>query len=50
MPVASTLALFSLRYEENPEAHFESAGAVFCSTVLSAATIPLWSWALSFLK
>ena len=49
MPVASTMALFSLRYENNPEAHFESAGAVFCSTVLSAATIPLWSWALSFL-
>ena len=50
LPIASTLAAFTIRYEpENTDAHFESAGAVLCSTVLSAATIPLWSWALSFL-
>ena len=51
MPIASTLAAFTIRYEENnTDAHFESAGAILCSTVLSAATIPLWSWALSLLK
>ena len=50
LPIASTLAAFTIRYEpENTDAHFESAGAILCSTVLSAATIPLWSWALGFL-
>lgn len=50
LPIASTLAAFTIRFDENTDAHFESAGAILCSTVLSAATIPLWAWALSCLK
>lgn len=49
LPIASTLVAFTIRYDKNTDAHFESAGAVLCSTILSAATIPLWAWALTWL-
>ena len=49
LPIAFNLATFTIRYETNEDAHFESAGAILCSTVLSVATIPLWCWVLNLL-
>ncbi|MBQ0038416.1 MAG: AEC family transporter [Clostridiales bacterium] len=47
LPIASLSAAFTVRYDPNPEAHYESAGCVLLSTLLSAATIPLWAWLLA---
>lgn len=44
LPISSMMAAFTLQYDPAPEAHFESAGVVLLSTLLSALTIPLWAW------
>lgn len=46
LPISSMMAAFTLQYDPAPEAHFESAGVVLLSTLLSALTIPLWAWVL----
>lgn len=43
LPVSSMMAAFTLQYDPASEARFESAGVVLLSTLLSAATIPLWA-------
>ena len=49
LPIASIMAMLIIQYDPDPEAHFESAGAILISTVLSVASIPLWAWALTLL-
>ena len=46
LPISSMMAAFTLQYDPAPEAHFESAGVVLLSTLLSALTIPLWAWVM----
>jgi len=43
LPVASLTASFTLRYNKNPEAHFDAAGAVLVSHILCVLTIPIWA-------
>lgn len=47
LPIAALSAAFTVRYDPELEAHYESAGGVLLSTLLSAATIPLWAWLLT---
>lgn len=43
LPVGSLAVSFTLRYDDNPLAHFDAAGTVLVSTLFSAAAIPLWA-------
>jgi len=43
LPVATMTASFTLRYNPNPEAQFDAAGAVLISHILSVLTIPIWA-------
>ncbi len=43
LPVASLTASFTLRYNKNPEAQFDAAGAVLVSHIFCVLTIPIWS-------
>ena len=47
LPIAALSAAFTVRYDPELEAHYESAGGVLLSTLLSAATIPLWAWLMT---
>lgn len=49
LPIASMMATFTIQYDPDPEAHFESAGAVLISTILAVATIPFWAWTLTLI-
>ena len=42
LPVALLLSVFTIQYNPDPEAQFESAGSVLISTALFTFTIPLW--------
>jgi len=43
LPVASLTASFTLRYNKNPDAQFDAAGAVLVSHILCVLTIPIWA-------
>ena len=44
LPVSTMTNTFNVKYNpEYPETHFESAGSVLTTTLLSALTIPLWA-------
>lgn len=47
LPVASLMAAFTIQYEPEEKAKFESAGNVLISTLLCAVTIPFWAYILS---
>ena len=47
LPVASLTASFTLRYNKNPEAQFDAAGAVLVSHLLCVLSIPLWTTLLA---
>ena len=47
LPVASLTASFTLRYNRDPEAQFDAAGAVLVSHLLCVFTIPVWTYLLA---
>lgn len=49
LPIAALSAAFTVQYDPELEAHYESAGSVLLSTLLSAATIPLWAYLLTLI-
>lgn len=49
LPCASLLAAFTIQYDPNPRDRMEAAGGVLLSTLLSAATIPLWAAVADYL-
>ena len=49
LPIAALSAAFTVQYDPELEAHYESAGGVLISTLLSAATIPMWAWLVSLI-
>ena len=49
LPIGALMVSFTIKYDDEPEAHFDAAGCVLISTLLSAAAIPVWARLLELL-
>ena len=46
LPIPSLTAAFVILYEPDPKIQFEVSGSILVATLLSAVTIPVWTWLL----